>query len=543
MADVRAEPVASSHVTIRRSLLFAVAPCILPLFSAAHGASLFGAHFPHGNDAVVYLYGANGTWREQSNVYYGWNFYKHCETPAHAHNPQAMLIESSVSNSTAPDANCILLGDLDHDGEISDDSIVGFAFHEHAGRGVHGEQTAAPFYQFWFDDNWIARYVAEAYGRPHPIGLHDSGYPIRWRLIGGDNRYWTPYSASSPHIDQITFNGLYKLNAGDFAAALADWQAIKSSSGAAYDCTQRRYAYDFAAKAIYYYGLWAILSERLLAARSTFPERSDVLQHAMSLHSWLLTLQEKDTAGTRLGWRTGTLDRALINTETTSVAVLALGAHASWVLEPGYAPLSSAPGNYVRNHEVLSAVAGQSAPGHVVFGPYWTLAPGTYDVDFSLRSTAQRVEAPFATLDVYDGSRMVKTVVIEGADAPTGNQWRRYRLTAEIDNESNVTEFRVYWHGSYDLDVGAIRVSQRPMPAKATAASLAPATAPARVAPFARASRSAASTGPTSTATVTRVRERFDRKAQVLGNDTRCRQGQVGCSMLQATNVRRTSDF
>jgi hypothetical protein len=438
--------------------------CLVFILSAhvlsVRAAPLFGQHFPHGTDAVAYLYGPHGTWREQTNTYYGWNFYKGCETPNHPYDPQAILREAAVSNTTAPDANCILHGDVNNNGEIADDAIKGFAFHEHAGRGVHGEQTSAPFYQFWFDDNWVARYVSQTYERPEPIGLHDSGEPIRWRVVGGNNTQWTPYPETSPHIDQIALNGLFKLNAGDFAGGLAAWNTIKSSSDAAYDATRGRYDYSFSADAIYYYGLWAILSERLLARRATFDQRAEVLQHAMSLHVMLLALQEKNPEGDRLGWRTSTGEHALINTETTSLAVLALGAHASWVLEPGYEPLSSGAGNYTHEHETLSAHAGQSVPGHVSFGPFWTLAPGSYDVEFALRSSAERVDTQLATLDVYDGTAVVAAKVIEGADAPTGNQWRRYVLAAEIANTSNLTQFRVFWHGAYDLDVGAIRVTQ-----------------------------------------------------------------------------------
>jgi hypothetical protein len=432
------------------------------LTPSAHAAPLFGRHLPHGEDAVAHLYGPNGTWREQTSVYYGWNFYQHCETPGHAFDRQALLRMAVVGNSTAPDANCVLHGDADNDGEIADEALGGFAFHEHAGRGASGEQVSAPFYQFWFDDNWVARYVAEAYGRPLPSGLHDSGHRIRWRILGGDNRHWLPYSESSPHVDQIALNGLFKLNAGNFAGALAAWNAIKNSSGAVYDAARGRYVYSFAEESIYYYGLWAILSERLLAARTVFPQRDEVLQHAMSLHASLLALQEKDRNGYRLGWRTGTNPRALINTETTSVAVLALGANASWVLEPGHAPLLSAAGYYSNEHEIVSAVAGQSVPGHVVFGPFWTLEPGSYDVEFALRSSAPRVESPVATIDIYDGTTVVASRVVDAVDAPIGNQWRRYRLAATIGSAANVTEFRVFWHGAYDLDIGHVRVARRP---------------------------------------------------------------------------------
>jgi hypothetical protein len=445
-------------------LTFVVVLLLFALPANSSAAPLFGRHFPHGSDAVAYLYGPNGTWREQTNVYYGWNFYKHCETPSHAHDPQALLRQASVTNTVAPDVNCLLLGDFNNNGEIADETIGGFAFHEHAGRGVRGAQTSPPFYQFWFDDNWIARYMAETYERPHPIGLHDFDHPLRWRVVGGDNRNWTPYPDGTPHIDQIALNGFYKFNARDFDGALAAWNAIRNASGATYDSARGRYRYSFETESVYYHGLWAILSERLLTGRAEFPQRAEVLQHAMSLRAALLELQERDASGNRLGWRTGTVERALINTETTSLAVLALGAHATWVLEPGFEPLHSGAGSFVRERQALTAVAGQSAPGYLVLGPYWALAPGAYEVEFSLRSTAGRIESPLATIDVHDGNSVVVADTIEAAEVPASNQWRRYRLLANIINAANVTQFRVYWHGAYDLDVGSIRVTRREAP-------------------------------------------------------------------------------
>ena len=109
---------------------------------------------------------------------------------------------------------------------------------------------------------------------------------------------------------------------------------------------------------------------------------------------------------------------------------------------------------------MLSAVAGQSVPGYIVCGPSWALEPGRYEVEFALRSPAARVESPLATIEVYDGSAVVAVKVIEGADAPIGNQWHRYRLAAEVGN-ANLAEFRVLWHGAYDLDVGSIRVTRQ----------------------------------------------------------------------------------
>ena len=245
---------------------------------------------------------------------------------------------------------------------------------------------------------------------------------------------------------------------------MAEWKTIKSFSRSTYNETDRRFDYALATDAIYHLGLWAILSERLLAARESFSMRDDVMQHAISLHSALLSLQEKDMNGNRLGWRTGRDPRALINTETTSIAVLALAASASWVLEPGHAPLRTAAGNYFLHPDnALSAIAGRSVPGYVVFGPYWTLSPGTYDVDFTLRTPSVRVDAALATLDVYNGANALASAVVDGRAVAPDNQWQRLRLTAEIstDNAANAVEFRVFWHGYHDLDVGAVRVTKR----------------------------------------------------------------------------------
>jgi len=303
----------------------------------------FGQHFPNGLAAVDYIYNSStGLWRDQTGLHYNYNYYPEWATPSHPYKlltdaaGPGLLDEGATRNATARDANGLLLGDLDNNGEITDNSPAGYAFFEHRGRGSGGAAQGAPFYAFWFDDNWVARYMAMAYGRPLPAGLHDNRYPIRWRQVAGDNSYWSPYPASS-FIDRIALNGINKINSGNFVGALSDWTQIKNLSAWFYDSDDQRY--EYALIDTYYYGLWAILSERLLAASASFPQRNDVLQHAIALRSNLLSFQEK-SGSTPLGWRTDILNsNSLMNTETLAVSVLALGANATWVLEPGYAPL------------------------------------------------------------------------------------------------------------------------------------------------------------------------------------------------------------
>jgi len=435
-----------------------VALLLAPVYAAYGG---FGQHFPHGQAAVAYLYGPDGMWRDQSGLQFEWGYRDDCATSAHPANLPALLLRAAEGNTTAPDADCLLLSDLGNDGEIHDDIPSGHAFHEHGGRGSGGAPVAAPFYQFWFDDNWLARYVSEAYERAVPAGLHDNGYTLRWRPLGGDNRHWMPYE-SGGYPDRLALNGLFHLNRGDLAEAIADWRRILALSDPVYNPETQRFDYPGIGE-VYHLGLWGILSERLLAGAVADHDRSEILQHSMAIRSSLLSLQERSPQGTRLGWRSGIKDpHSLINTETIAVAVLALGEGARWVLEPGHSPLSQQAGGFrLRSHHVLSAVPGVSSPGYMVFGPYWTLEPGTYDIEFSLRTPANSNTGALATVEVYDGSTIVAREEVVGTRMPGRNEWARVRLTARIARSDNSTEVRVYWHGNANLDVGPIRILER----------------------------------------------------------------------------------
>lgn len=425
--------------------------------------TMYGQHFPHGAAAVEYAYGPNGLWRDTTGLEYVWNYNETCATSAHPYDIVTLIRYGANRNVTARDSNCVLLGDFDNDGELDGGQSLGFAFFEHAGQGPGGTLSAAPFYHFWFDDNWLAAYMADAYGRPRPAAAFDRGQTVRWRQLGGDNRYWVQYPASE-YIDRIALNGIYKLNARDLDGALGDWSAILALSGAHYDWDNQRYDYPNV-RETYHLALWTILSEQLLAEGVSFYRRNEVLQHAMALRSQLLSLQERDSQGRLLGWITDIGNsRSLINTETLALSVLALGARADWVFEPGYSPMWSAPRNYfLRPHNALSAVVGLSQPGHIVYGPYWNLEPGYYEVEFALRtpsSASPRREDRLATLDVYDGKSIVRIEGVRVSSLPGNNQWQRYRLAVRIEDPSNKTEFRVYWHGHFNLDVGPVRVTK-----------------------------------------------------------------------------------
>ncbi len=417
-----------------------------------------------------YLYGSNGTWRSESGLSHYWNWYDHCASSRPAEDTDLtigavtyphMLDYTDTYPHTSPDANCILQFDLDNDGEISDHTVAGSAFVEHTGKGVDGAQAQSPHYQFWFDDNWLARYVAQAYARTHPAGLHDFGYSLRWRQMGGDNSYWSPYNPADAN-DKLALNGIYYVNAGDTTTALTYLQQFYNAEAGDYDWTDQRYEYP-AVNENYHLALMTVLAERLLALNPDITN-GDVLQHAQALRSNLLTAQERTCGlgcGTRLGWRSDrNVSTSLINTETTAAAVLALGANARNVLEPGISPLSRCTtcSYFIRQQGMLSAVVGTSTVGYMVYGPNWNLPVGNYAVEFNVRVPSY-FEAAIAYLDVTNGETPLSSATVHGGNMPPYNRWKRVRLPFSVTG-TNSTQFRVYWYGGVNFDVGQVRLIQ-----------------------------------------------------------------------------------
>lgn len=427
--------------------------------TAQPGAPKYGKHYPSGNAAVNYIYGSEGMWRSMTNMTFNLNRYQHCGTSGHPYDFYGWLAEANVKNITAGDAYCNLYYDLDNDGEIYDNSpFSGKAFFEHNARGLlDGGSTpmGSPVYNFWYDDNWLARYMAQAYGKTQPAGLYDFGNIVRWRQIGGDNSNWTLYPSNTTHIDQLALNGIYRINEYNDSAALSYWSSILSLSGATWDSTKKQYNYPNVLEN-YHMGLWLSLTERLLWS---YPTNSSLLQHAVSIRSHLLTDQVRNSGGARRGWISSRTDpNSLMNTETISMVVLGLGTGTDFALEPGITPMIKGSGNYfLRSYNTLSAVVGQSSAGHMTYGPYWNLAAGTYDVDFTLRVPGSGGNV--VTVDVYDGSSIVGSATYTASSLPAGS-WVRKRLTVTIPS-TNTTEFRVWWHGGQDLDVGQIRVTKQ----------------------------------------------------------------------------------
>lgn len=431
---------------------------LLYLSSAAlAGTSSYCQHYPQGKAAVDYLYGPNGTWKAMSNMEYIWNYYQVYATPSHPFNVGALISYADGTHmTTTRDAGGYLLLDFNQDGEV-DVSGGGEAFHEHSGKGVNGQSTGAPFTNFWFDDNWLARYMSIAYGRPQPFGLYVPSGFNRWTIIDGDGAQWTPYNYD--YYDTLALDGLYYLSQGNTPAATSKWDLMLAKSQYHYDNANQRYVYtDIAYN--YYLGLFKILTDKLIDSGLVGSAKQiELLQHSVSLRSNIISNQEANGSNL-LGWRTGIGDTvSLINTETTSVNTLALGVDCTYVFEAGRSPLFMNNQNYfLRPHNALSAVNGLSGPGFMTYGPYWNFAPGSYQAEFLLRVPLP--SGTVATLDIYDastGTQLAQRTVI-AADLLPGNQWTRITFNFNVTNPGNSLEFRTYWHGGPNMDVAYIRV-------------------------------------------------------------------------------------
>jgi hypothetical protein len=80
----------------------------------------YGRHFPFGGEAVSYIYGPHGTFRNLTEITYLYNYYEQYATSKHPYNKDKLIAMSngSLPYTTCRDANGHLLLDFNHDGEI-----------------------------------------------------------------------------------------------------------------------------------------------------------------------------------------------------------------------------------------------------------------------------------------------------------------------------------------------------------------------------------------------------------------------------------------
>jgi hypothetical protein len=423
----------------------------------SYGLPLFyGQHMPNGVSAVNYMMGSDGTWRQATNVAYTYNYYQRWGHEGHPFNFSQLTYEAQFGNRTTRDVDGRLLWDSNQD-LVLDTNNGGFSFFENNGRGPGGAIRGPPFYLFWFDDNWLARFATEAYGRQAPDGLYEPNQYIRWRPVDGSTAYWNKY-ASTTLVDQVVLNGLYELGRQNPNAAYTHWIEGLNASSPVWNSNDQRFDYNL--PTAYHLGLMAMLGGQLMTIPDiSLTQRAEIRQHYISMRSQLLSRQER-SGSTLLSWRDNQIG-ALMNTETMACGALGLCANATRCYEPGIAPMSSCSGcNYfLRPHNVISAVQGLSSPGHVVYGPYQPLPrTGNFAAYFYLRAPSP--SGNMVDLDVFNAStgQVVARSVVNASSFMSGNGWTEIVLNFSNFNASHVYEYRVWWHGTANLDVGPIRI-------------------------------------------------------------------------------------
>ncbi len=415
----------------------------------------YGRHYPNGEAAVQYLMGPEGTWKQVTAVEYVWNYYSKCASPGKPFDKRT-LIQSANGQAyyTAPDADCNLLFDVNGDGDIDAQSL-GYAFHEHNGKGVGGAQKGAAFTNFWYDDNRLARLVMQAYGQQLPAGFAAVDRFSRWQILSGNTYGWTP--SGQDHFDHLARDGLYFAAVGNLERAMERWRRLRDLSGARWSTALSAYEYPNIVEN-YHLGLFLILTAAL---GETVPDpalRDELLQHKVALRANILRNQEYED-GLPIGWRTHVIDqRSLINTETVSVDVLGLGAEALEVFEAGQSPLQKDDGNYELRSHALSATAGSSLPGYMISGPGRSYPPGTYQGEFVLRatgplSTVARLEVTNATT-----GQLLRGVELDESNVRNDGHWFAVSLSFTVTQDTDLHDFQLYWYGATSLEVAYVRI-------------------------------------------------------------------------------------
>ncbi|KAJ3122820.1 hypothetical protein HK100_011835 [Physocladia obscura] len=328
----------------------------------------YGQHISRGFSALKYLCGPQGTWRAVCNLSYTFNYYEKYATPSHPFDREKLLDAAShpPNMTTCRDADGILLSDFSESGEIDAEEPPSdyerYAFIEHWGMNEYGKH-GTPFNHAWFDDNFIARVAMCTYSTAfHPWGLYESSTLSRFVVFEGTKTH-DPYpnALEDPvqYPDQISLHALFLANNNRWEEVIITSDALIKKSGLLNDA-----------------------------------EGCLIYQHIQSLFSHIKSLQLKIPGSQTFGnWKTGVQhnDGTLVNTETTVLAMLALGAGSLWKFEPLEYPMSPCPG-FPQFPDTLPHVLcarlyekDNVGDGLVSHGPFARFPLGIYSTLFDVR--------------------------------------------------------------------------------------------------------------------------------------------------------------
>jgi len=491
-----------------------------------------GQHFPHGFQAVEYVYGSEGTWKRIGEVRYDSNLFREHASDAHPLDPEKLEDACSRHQHTCCDLDGNVMFDPGRLGKVQQCcGGTAFAFHEHCGLVCSGKKGRMRLL-FNFDDNVLGHCVSQIYSKPAPSGLDASDANAmnqtfcRWQaVVNGSPK--SPVSAyltgawfsrvealwkNNSKIQQTALKGLYHVINGSLSEGFLAWQWLRDHSGAEYDGSMYHFVYKRLVRTSDV-ALFKILTAALLAADlgtpSIFSEdaRQLLVDHVVALrvvllHSVVETawmgpspnkrvnynggMRAAQTRGGMKRWASGWAESTdglggsgYVDSGSTFLAILALGACCSMVFEPGISPLLWDDKGYILRHHVLSASSlKNNMPGLMVAGPFWNFPPGHYRVDYYLRaraphhtptSTNDKMTLPsgdVCTLEVRDAGQCVGddggvlcSRVLQPGDFGAGNHWSRLSCQLVLTNPLNALDFRVEWHGNASLDIASLSIS------------------------------------------------------------------------------------
>ena len=94
-------------------ILSTISLLALPIVKGQLPNIYFGRHYPHGNSVVVFMYGANGPWKQMTNLEYTCNKFDLADNPAD-HPTCTTVPDTSINYYLFRDSEGNLLTDIDN---------------------------------------------------------------------------------------------------------------------------------------------------------------------------------------------------------------------------------------------------------------------------------------------------------------------------------------------------------------------------------------------------------------------------------------------
>ncbi|RLI51868.1 MAG: hypothetical protein DRP09_18775 [Candidatus Thorarchaeota archaeon] len=101
--------------------------------------------------------------------------------------------------------------------------------------------------------------------------------------------------------------------------------------------------------------------------------------------------------------------------------------------------------------------------GHIVYGPYVNVRPGSYMAKYRLKVAATASDQNICTIDVYSNTKgdVLASRTLKCKDFENANQWQTFSVNVRFDNEYQDVELRVYFYsGVTDLYVDYVSLEE-----------------------------------------------------------------------------------